>query len=186
MVQDTLAGQTLIVNKGMNMKKLMPVLLAAACGAALAQAAPLDKKDRAFIEKASAGGMEEVLAGKMAEGKAQNADVKSLAGMLVADHSANNQQLQALAEQKGVKLPTTLPHKQQKKIDKMAKAKDFDTTFVHVQGIEDHKEDIKDFEKASKDAKDPDVKAFAAKTLPVLQKHLQRAEEISNSMKGKG
>jgi putative membrane protein len=167
------------------MKKLLPALLCAACGMAFAQNAHLDKKDREFIEKAAAGGMEEVQAGKMAEGKAQNADVKSFANMLITDHSANNQELQALAQQKGVTLPGTLPKKQEKKIDKMEKAKDFDKTFIHVQGIQDHKEDIKDFEKASKDAKDPDVKAYAAKTLPVLQKHLQRAEEIEKSLGGR-
>ena len=43
---------------------------------------------------------------------------------------------------------------------------------------------IKDFEKASKDAKDPDVRAYATKTLPVRHKHLQRAEELEKSMKG--
>jgi putative membrane protein len=126
-----------------------------------------------------------VQAGKMAQDKAQNADVKSFAGMLVTDHSASNQELQALAQQKGVTLPPSLPQKQQMKIDKMAKAKDFDKAFIQEQGIEDHKDDIKDFEKASKDAKDPDVKAFAAKTLPVLQKHLQRAQEISKAIKSK-
>lgn len=165
------------------MKKLLPLLLTAACGIAFAQTAHLDKKDREFIQKAAAGGMEEVEAGKMGEGKAQSADVKSFASMLVTDHSANNQELQALAQQKGVALPAALPKKDQKKIAKMEKAKNFDKTFVHVQGIEDHKHDIKDFEKASKSAKDPDVKAYATKTLPVLQKHLQRAEELEKTLK---
>jgi putative membrane protein len=168
------------------MKKLIPALLIAACGAAMAaDNAQLDKKDRSFMEKAAAGGMLEVEAGKMAESKAQNADVKSFGSMLNTDHSAANQELMSLAQKKGVALPTALPKKDQKKLDKMAKAKDFDKTFIHEQGIEDHKHDIKDFEKASKDAKDPDVKAFAAKTLPTLQKHLQRAQEIDKSMKGK-
>ena len=166
------------------MKKLLPLLLAAACGAALAQGAQLDKKDREFIQKAAAGGMEEVEAGKMAQDKARNPDVKSFASMLVTDHSDANQKLQALAQQKGVTLPSALPAKQQKTVDKLAKAKDFDKNFIHEQGLEDHRKDIKDFEKASKNAKDPDVKAFAANTLPVLQKHLQRAQELSKSVKG--
>lgn len=168
------------------MKKLLPILLVAACGSVFAAGnAQLDKKDRAFIEKAAAGGMLEVEAGKLGQSKAQNADVKSFAAMLQSDHSAANDELKSLAEKKGVKLPTALPKKEQKKLDKMAKAKDFDKTFVHEQGLEDHKHDIKDFEKASKDAKDPDVKAFAAKTLPTLQKHLQRAEEINKELKAK-
>lgn len=162
---------------------LLPALLFAATGLAFAQNGQLDKKDREFIDKAAAGGMEEVAAGKMGEGKARHADVKSFASMLVTDHTANNQELQSLAKQKGVTLPAALPRKEQKKIDKMQKAKDFDKTFVDVQGLSDHKHDIQEFEKASRNAKDPDVKAYAAKTLPVLQKHLQRAQELEQSMK---
>jgi putative membrane protein len=168
------------------MKKLLiPAMLAVALGTAFAaDNGSLDKKDREFIEKAAAGGLEEVEAGKLGESKAQNADVKSFASMLNTDHSAANQELMALAQKKGVTVPSALPKKEQKKVDKLAKAKDFDKNFIHEQGIEDHKHDIKDFQKEAKDGKDPDVKAFAEKTLPVLQKHLARAEEISKSMKG--
>jgi putative membrane protein len=167
------------------MKRHIALLaLAAACGAASAAGdAALSKHDKDFIEKAAAGGMLEVEAGKMAESKAQNADVKAFGSMLATDHAAANEELKALAQKKGVTLPSALPKKEQAKIDKMAKAKDFDKTFIHEQGIEDHKHDVKDFEKESKDAKDPDVKAFAAKTLPTLQKHLQRAEEIQKAIK---
>ena len=167
------------------MKKLLPVLLLAAFGTAMAaDHGSLDKKDSEFIQKAAAGDMLEVQAGKMAESKAQNADVKAFGSMLSTDHAASGEEVKALAQKKGVALPTTLPKKEQKKLDKMAKAKDFDKTFMHEQGLKDHKHDIKDFEKASKDAKDPDVKAFAEKTLPTLHKHLQRAEEVSKEVKG--
>jgi len=163
-------------------KTLTALLVAAACGAAFAQNAQLDKKDREFIEKAAAGGMLEVEAGKMAQSKSQNADVKSFGDMLATDHSAANDELKALAQKKGVAVPASLPKKEQKMLDKMASAKNFDKEFIH-DGVQDHKKDIKEFEKVSKEAKDPDVKAFAAKTLPTLQKHLQRAEEIDKAMK---
>ena len=166
------------------MKTMLPILLVATCAAAAAQGAALDRKDREFIEKAAGGGMEEVQAGKLAETKAGNPEVKAFAAMLVKDHSANNEELRALAQRKGVTLPSTLPHDQQEKIDKMQRAKDFDRSFIKIQGLKDHKEDIKDFEKASKQAKDPDVKAYAEKTLPVLRKHWQRAEELSTAIKG--
>jgi putative membrane protein len=168
------------------MKKLLiPAMLAVALGTVFAaDNGSLDKKDREFIEKAAAGGMQEVEVGKLAESKAQNADVKSFGSMLNTDHSAANQELMSLAQKKGVTVPSTLPKKEQKKVDKLAKAKDFDKEFIH-DGVEDHKHDIKEFEKEAKDGKDPDVKAFAQKTLPVLQKHLARAEELDKSMKGK-
>lgn len=167
-------------------KVLIPAMLAVALGTSFAAGnGSLDKKDREFIEKAAAGGMLEVQAGKLAESKGQSEDVKSFGSMLSTDHAAANQELQALAQQKGVTVPSALPKKEQKKVDKLAKAKDFDRNFIHEQGIEDHKHDIKDFQKEAKEGKDPDVKAFAQKSLPVLQKHLARAEEISKAMKGK-
>jgi len=165
-------------------KTLTALLVAAACGAAFAQAAQLDKKDREFIEKAAAGGMLEVEAGKMAESKSQNADVKSFGNMLATDHAAANDELKALAQKKGVTVPASLPKKEQKMLDKMAGAKNFDKEFIH-DGVQDHKKDIKEFEKASKEAKDPDVKAFAAKTLPTLQKHLEKAEAIEKDLKAR-
>ena len=162
-------------------------LLAVALLAALPvfAADQIDKKDREFMEKAAAGGMMEVEVGKLAQAKGQNADVKGFGETLVKDHSAANDELKALAQKKGVQLPASMPAKQQKMVDKLAKAKNFDKEFIHEVGLEDHKHDIKDFEKASKGAKDPDVKAFAAKTLPTLQSHLQRAQEIDKAMKGK-
>lgn len=166
------------------MKKILPLVIAVACGAAFAQNAQLDKKDREFIEKAAAGGMMEVEVGKMAEQKAQNPDVKSYGSMLNTDHTAANQELMALAQKKGVNLPTALPKKEQKTVDKLSKSKHFDKDFTK-DAVSDHKHDIKDFEKASKDAKDPDVKAFAAKTLPTLQKHLQQAEALEKNVKAK-
>jgi ABC-type branched-subunit amino acid transport system substrate-binding protein len=47
-----------------------------------------------------------------------------------------------------------------------------------------HKKAVSDFEKASKSAKDPEVKAFAEKTLPTLQHHLERAEALSGAAGG--
>jgi putative membrane protein len=165
---------------------LIALLLAAAGTAAFAaDNTALAKSDKDFFTKAAAGGMYEVEVGKLAESKAQNADVKSFGSMLVKDHSAANDELKALAQKKGVTLPTALPKKEQKELDKLGKAKNFDKDFLHEVGVEDHRKDIKLFEKTAKGAKDPDVKAFAAKTLPTLQQHLQRAEELDKAMKGK-
>jgi putative membrane protein len=49
--------------------------------------------------------------------------------------------------------------------------------------VKDHKKDVKDFQKQSKSAKDPEVKNFAAQTLPTLQEHLQMAEAAQKTAK---
>ena len=48
--------------------------------------------------------------------------------------------------------------------------------------MSDHKKAVKAFEKASNEAKDADVKAFATKTLPTLKEHLTMAEELQNKV----
>jgi putative membrane protein len=151
----------------------------------LAWAADLARQDKEFFEKAAAGGMYEVEVGKLAESKAQNADVKAFGAMLVKDHSAANDELKSLAQKKGVTLPAALPKSEQKDLDKLAKAKNFDKEFIDEVGLEDHKKDIKLFQKAAKDSRDADVKAYAAKTLPTLQQHHQRAQELDKALKGK-
>jgi putative membrane protein len=164
-------------------KQLLPALLVVACGAVFAaDNAQLDKKDREFIEKAAVGGMAEVEIGNLAQQKAQNADAKQFGSMLSTDHTAANNELKTLAQNKGVALPTTLSKKEQKRVEKLEKSKHFDKDFAK-DGVKDHKHDIKDFEKEAKDGKDPDVKAFAAKAIPVLQKHLQAAEQLEKAVK---
>jgi putative membrane protein len=169
------------------MKKLsIALLFAAAAGAAMAaDNAGLDKNDKQFFEKAAAGGMFEVEAGKLAESKGQTAEVKSFGSMLVKDHSAANEELKALAGKKGVTLPTALPKDMQKKIAKLSKEdKKFDHEFVEDVGLHDHKKDISLFEKTAKNSKDADIKAFASKTLPTLQAHHQQAETLKKAAKG--
>ena len=46
----------------------------------------------------------------------------------------------------------------------------------------DHKKAVKAFEKAANEAKDADVKAFAAKTLPTLKEHLSMAEDLQKKV----
>jgi putative membrane protein len=44
--------------------------------------------------------------------------------------------------------------------------------------VEDHQKDVQEFTDKSQSAKDPDVKQWASKTLPTLQKHLEKAQQI--------
>lgn len=159
--------------------------LGAACvGVALAMSAHAQqpsKKDMEFVTKAAAGGLYEVEAGKLAQSKGQNAGVKSFGEMLVKDHSTANEELKALAGKKGIQLPAALPQDKQKRLDKLAQAKKFDKEFVDEVGMDDHKKDISMFEKASKDADDPELRAFAAKTLPTLKAHREHAEGLKKT-----
>jgi len=164
------------------MKKVSTITLAI-CGLALSLGAhaQVSKKDQEFMTKAAAGGLYEVQAGNLAQEKGSTPTVKSFGAMLIKDHTTANEELKALASSKGVTLPTALPADKKKRLDKIAKAKDFDKEFVDEVGVDDHQHDIKLFEKASSDADDAQVKAFATKTLPTLKAHREHAEGLKKA-----
>lgn len=149
-----------------------------------ANTAAVDKDDAKFAVAAANGGMAEVELGKLAQEKAASAKVKDFGAMMVNDHSKANDEMKALAKSKNITLPTAIDTDEQKvKDDLSAKSgADFDKAYVSNM-IDDHKKDIKEFEDASKNCKDADLKAFAAKTLPTLKMHLAAIEKIHDSMK---
>lgn len=142
-----------------------------------------DSPDKAFIEKAAKGGMAEVEIGKVAQDKAGNAQVKAFAGRMVTDHSKANEELKSIAEKKSVALPSG-PDAEQKKHGEKLKSLSgaaFDREYMtHMVG--DHKATVADFEKEAASGKDPDVKAFAAKTLPTLRDHLKEAQATHDAV----
>jgi len=132
-------------------------------------------------------GMAEVEMGRMAASKATDAQVKQFAQRMVTDHSKANDELKQLASNKGMQLPSSVDKKHQKESDDMQKkdAKKFDREYMEHM-VKEHKKDVSEFEKQARSAKDPDVKAFASKTLPTLKEHLAMAQQIEASVKGGG
>ncbi len=140
--------------------------------------------DNDFAVKAANGGMLEMELARMAREKAQSNDVKEFAAMMLKDHQMAHDELKTLAGQKNITLPARLGDDEQKHVDELAKltGAEFDKKYVELM-VDDHEEDVKLFKEAADDAKDADVKAFAAKTLPTLQKHLERITTIDKNMK---
>jgi putative membrane protein len=140
--------------------------------------------DTDFVEDAAIGGMSEVELGKLAATKAASADVKNFGQMMVTDHTKANDELKALATKKGWKLPTEVDSSHKSTADdlKSRTGADFDKEYVEEM-VDDHETDVKAFEDKAKNATDPDLKAFAEKTLPVLRKHLDAIKAIQAKMK---
>jgi putative membrane protein len=139
--------------------------------------------DADFVEDAAIGGMAEVELGKLASTKATNAEVKKFGQMMVTDHTAANNELKALAAKKGWKLPTDLDSSHKSMLDELKgeSGANFDEEYVDEM-VDDHETDVKAFEDKAKNATDPDLKAFAEKTLPVLRKHLDAIKAIQAKM----
>ena len=137
-----------------------------------------------FVRKAAMGGMAEVELGNLAQQKASNDQVKQFGAKMVQDHGKANDELKQLASSKGIDLPSALDSKHQKDMDKLNKLSgaQFDKAYMsHM--VDDHKKDVSEFKKQAKSGKDADVKAFASKTLPTLEEHLQLAQTTNDAVK---
>jgi len=144
----------------------------------------LTAKDRDFMMDAAMGGLEEVALGHIAAQKGTSDAVKQFGERMVTDHTQANTELTTLASSKGVTLPTTLDEKHQKDITKLSamSGAEFDRAYSKMM-LSDHNKDVSEFEKQSTKATDPDLKAFASKTLPTLQEHLQLAKALPDNAK---
>jgi putative membrane protein len=140
----------------------------------------VDKDCSEFMVGAASGGMMEVELGKLALEKAKNERVKNFATMMVRDHSKAGDELKGLAAGKNVTLPATMGEDHQKHIDDLNKksGSDFDKAYMKMM-VDGHKDVIKDFEKASQNATDADVKMWATNTLPTIRVHLDSAQAIN-------
>lgn len=143
-----------------------------------------NQRDEEFAMKAAEGGMMEVMMGELAQKNGASGEVKDFGKMMVTDHSKANDELKALAAQKNINLPSTLGNEKQDKYNDLAKktGKDFDKDYIDLM-VKDHEHDIDEFQEEADKGNDPDIKAFAAKTLPTLQHHYDRIKQIRDAQK---
>jgi putative membrane protein len=165
-------------------------VLMLATGQAIAQIPPAD---RTFATKAAAGGEAEVVLGRLATEKAGSQQVRQFGQQMVTDHTQANQELQAIAKQQNLTLPTkpdAAEHGDRAASTKMppstateqrlqnGSGTAFDSAYAREM-VQDHQQDVADFQKEASSGQDPAMKAFAQKYLPVLQHHLQMAQQIN-------
>jgi putative membrane protein len=144
----------------------------------------VDQSTSDFMVKVADVGMTEVKLGGMAQDKATNKRVKEFGAMMVSDHTKAGDELKSLARRKNVTLPEKIGEDHQKKVDDLSKktGKDFDRSYIDAM-VDGHESAVNDFEKASNNTKDPDVKSWVDKTLPILKTHLDSAKAIQKAIK---
>jgi len=147
-------------------------------------ASTISEEDSKFAVEAASGGMTEVQLGELAQQKASSQKVKDFGAMMVRDHSKLNDDLKSIAGNKNITLPPAPGEDHMDHIKKLSEktGKEFDKDYMKLM-VEDHKDDIDKFEKCSKDAKDSDLKAFAAKALPIVREHHDAAKKIYDDLK---
>jgi putative membrane protein len=156
-------------------------VMALTAGRVMAADTGVSQHDREFMGKAAQGGLVEVAAGKLAAKRGENPTVRAFGQKMVSDHTAANEVLKSLADSKQMNLPDTVPPEEQATLGKLEGLNGiaFDQAYASYM-VKDHVSDIKEFEKEAKSGQDPDVKAFAAQTLPTLRHHLMLANQLSS------
>lgn len=145
--------------------------------------------DTNIVAKVASADSAEIALAKLAETKATKADVKSYARMLVTDHTANAKEFAALEKKTNMKaqMPASDMSMQdaQTTLDRfktMDKA-GFDTAFVN-HAVEAHQKMITEVQNLGTQATSPELKELLTKTGPVLQKHLDRGQELQKKLTG--
>jgi putative membrane protein len=139
--------------------------------------------DRQFMMEAAASGMAEVEMGRLAAQRAAGNEVKQFGQRMVDDHTRANNELRQLASRKNITLPTDLDPRHRETMQRLSglSGAEFDRAYMEEM-VRAHTKDVSDFERASNQAQDPDVRSFATAALPTLRQHL----EMATSMQGGG
>ncbi len=157
---------------------LLAATLLAPVGARAADTLP--SPDSTFLPMAARGGLLEVQEGQMAQQKSANPQVQQFGAALMQDHTQANDELTRIAQSKGITppaAPTSAGREQERKLSRVS-GTEFDHRFV-IDAIRDNKKAITLFQREAKNGGDPQLRGFAEKYLPVLQRHLATAQGLA-------
>ena len=154
--------------------------LAVLAAAGTARSASLNKADEQFLIMAAKTDMTEAHEGQIAENQAGGTDVKEFAKTLIQDHTESYQHLTELAAKTGVSIPKGIDTAKDRAIVQLAhlKGANFDRQFSRDE-IAAHRQAVVVFKREAEHGQDAAVKAYAAKMVPVLEKHLHLAEDCA-------
>lgn len=126
--------------------------------------------------------MMEIQSSQLALARQPDADTKPSVEQMVKDHQQTSKELKALVDSGKVKasLPSAIDAEHQKKLEdlKAKSGKDFDRAYDQFR-LQAHEEAVALFEGYAANGDNPDLKSWAAITLPHLKEHLAMARKLS-------
>ena len=164
---------------GFNLRQLaLTVALSTCMGTAFAAT------ENDFVDSAAAGGIAEIETSRLALEKSSSADIKEFATMMITDHSKANDELAMIAKKNDIEVPDTTTLVKQAK-EKLLELRDesFDAAYANNQ-VMAHEQTVELFKKQANTVTDDkakggtELKGFAQKMLPDLQKHLEMAKKL--------
>ncbi|NHZ82543.1 DUF4142 domain-containing protein [Massilia sp. CCM 8695] len=154
-----------------------------------AGSAAISSADRKIVTDLAMANMAEIEVARTAQGKSQDDQVKKYAQQMIDDHTKALNEVQQLAQAKGITLPATLDRAHKARADKLAALSGaaFDRAYIAQAGVAEHKKTHSMLARAQGRAKDADIKALVTRMTPTVDQHLHAAQDLhgnQNSAKG--
>ena len=134
-----------------------------------------------FASKAAGSNMFEIESSRLALKSASSSDVKAFAQQMIDDHTKAGNELKAAASNASdIKVPDALDDMHKASLDSLAgkSGAGFDDGYIADQK-KAHDEAVALFTDYSTSGDNPQLKEFAAKTLPVLKMHQQHVQMLN-------
>jgi len=147
------------------------------------RAQELAEPEARFLQAAAGSGMFEVAASELAQKRAGDGDVKAFAAKMLEQHRVMNAELKKLAEAKRVKLPAEPSEPDRGTLEQLSNrtGPDFDALYIEKAALDAHTLANRLFETAARESKDPQVRDFAARSLPMLAEHLAMGRRLQGT-----
>lgn len=146
----------------------------------------VDETDQKFMKEAAIGDEAEIQLGQMAQQKGSSAAVKSFGQRMMKDHSDASDKLKNIAQSQHISLPVELDPEHKEAAARLSRLSgpQFDQAYMLLM-VQEHTKDVNKFQQEAASAQDETVKQFATATLPVLQSHLNEAQQIQQQLNAK-
>jgi putative membrane protein len=133
-----------------------------------------------FATMAASSNMFEIESSRLALERSQASEIQSFAQQMIDDHTAAGEKMKQAAQEAGVEVPTTMADAEQEQLEELQQSETFDEDYLDAQ-VDAHDKAVDLFEGFSENAEDGPLRSFAQETLPTLQEHQTRVNELTNS-----
>jgi putative membrane protein len=140
--------------------------------------------DRDFVMTAASSDNMEIEASRLALERSKTDAVRKFAQQMVDDHSKTSEQLRSIARNAGVTEAMQMNAMHSGDLDKLRgmNGREFDQEYAAQVGVAAHQQAVALFDRAAREATDPQLKSFAEQTLPHLREHLKQSQALATQV----
>jgi putative membrane protein len=150
-----------------------------------ASAGELTSRDANFLVQAASRAEEQLELGRLVSERGSSEAVKEFGQRMVADYGRAKEELAQLATRKGLVLPAGIGREQTVTIARLSRLSGPEFDRAYLQMRQDYDRDVTEAWRRANDAQDADLKAWAAKTLPMIEEHQRQVSEMLPSVGGR-